>query len=121
MVFVGQSDTPDVSVRTVDIVESAEHQAIFDGTQLGEAILVHGGEGIAFGALRGRSVRAGSTHGVETGTSLGPQIIQAAVRAATGRNNSTSAIPSSQNLGTPMYPEASTKTDEGECDIAKQG
>ena len=70
VVFVGQSDTPDVSVRTVDIVESAEHQAIFDGTQLGEAILVHGGEGIAFGALRGRSVRAGSTHGVETGTSL---------------------------------------------------
>ena len=84
VVFVGQSDTPDVSVRTVDIVESAEHQAIFDGTQLGEAILVHGGEGIAFGALRGRSVRAGSTHGVETGTSLGPQIIQAAVRAADG-------------------------------------
>ena len=34
VVFVGQSDTPDVSVRTVDIVESAEHQAIFDGTQL---------------------------------------------------------------------------------------
>jgi hypothetical protein len=53
-------------VRTVDIVESAEHQAIFDGTQLGEAILVHGGEGIAFGALRGRTVRSCGPDRVET-------------------------------------------------------
>ena len=53
MVFVGQSDTTDVPVRAVNIVESAEHQTVFDRTQLGETVLVHGGEGVAFGALRG--------------------------------------------------------------------
>ena len=53
MVLVGQSDTTDVPVHAVNIIEPAEHQTVFDRTQLGETVLVHGGEGVAFGALRG--------------------------------------------------------------------
>ena len=72
MVLVGQSDTTDIPVRAVNIIEPAEHQTVLDCTQLGETVLVHGGEGVAFGALRGRTVRARCPHGVETGASLSP-------------------------------------------------
>ena len=72
MVLVGQSDTTDIPVRAVNIIEPAEHQTVLDRTQLGETVLVHGGEGVAFGALRGRTVRARCPHGVETGASLSP-------------------------------------------------
>ena len=57
--FVGQADTPDVQAVALRIVETSEDQPILHAAQLYETILIHGGEGVAFGALRGRAMRAG--------------------------------------------------------------
>ena len=48
MILIGQADTPNVAMRAMHVVEPAENQAILHRTKLGETVLVHGGEGIAF-------------------------------------------------------------------------
>ncbi len=68
MTLVRQSDTADIAVLALNVVESAEHQAVLHRAQLGEAVLIHGGEGIPLGALRGRTVRSGCANGVEPGS-----------------------------------------------------
>lgn len=84
MILIGQADTPNVAMRAMHVVEPAENQTILHRTKLGETVLVHGGEGIAFGALRGRTVRSCGPDRVETRPSLRPQRVQTIICAADG-------------------------------------
>ena len=53
VVLAGQADAAYVPALALHVIESTEHQTVFHGAQLGEPVLVHGGERVAFRALGG--------------------------------------------------------------------
>ena len=118
MTFVGQSQTADISMFALGVIQSAEHQSVLDGAQLGEAILIHGGEGVPLGALGRRAMRTGCAHRIQTGADLCPKRVQTVVCAADcllllmqlGGITRHVVIPSCKNSGNQIYSEASTKT-----------
>lgn len=81
VVLAGQADAAYVPALALHVIESAEHQTVFHGAQLGEPVLVHGGERVAFRALGGGPVRAGRTYRIQPRARLRSQGVQAGVCA----------------------------------------
>ena len=84
MVGVGEPDASDVVGGAVGEVEPAEGETLLDGVQLGEAVLVEGGEGVALGAvLRGPGRPAAACASQPLG-GLRPQHVEPGVLAVDG-------------------------------------
>ena len=81
MPFVGKADAPDVPPFARGVVDPAEHEAVLDGAQLRQTVLVHRGEGVTLGALRGRTVRPSGTHVAQPLPCLRTQRVKARVCA----------------------------------------
>ena len=81
VLFVGQPDAPDVQAVVLRVIKTSEHQAILHAAQLYETILVHGGEGIPFGALCGRAVGTGRPDHIKALFRLRTQCVQTIVGA----------------------------------------
>ena len=81
MVLVGKADATYVASVPRLVVKAPEHQTVLDGAQLGEPILVHGGEGVTFGALRGRAVGSGRAHVAQAFARLCAKVVEPAVGA----------------------------------------
>ena len=81
MVGAGQADPADVPAFAVHVVKTTEHQTILDCAQLHQPILVHGGEGITFGALGRRAVRPRGTYFRQTLPGLVTQCVKPIVGA----------------------------------------
>ncbi len=65
VVGVGEPYSPDVQPRTVREVEPAEAQAVLNGVELGDAILVQSREGVALRTVLRRARGAGAANGRE--------------------------------------------------------
>jgi hypothetical protein len=76
---VGQPDPSDVATLAVVQVEPAEGQAVLDGLQLREPVLVQGGESVPLAAVLRGAGRAGPSHRGQTVPGLGPLLVQSGV------------------------------------------
>ena len=80
-VLGGQADAADVLGLPGVQVQAAEHEPVIDGVELGEAVLVEGGEGIAFGNVLHGAHGTGTAHLGQLGALLRPQLIEPGVKS----------------------------------------
>ena len=80
LLVVGEPEPADVAAGAVAQVDPAEGQPVLDGLQLGQPLLVQGGEGVALGPVLVGADRAGPAYGGELGGRAGPQRVQARVQ-----------------------------------------
>ena len=77
----GQADAADVLRLTGVEVQAAEHQAVVDGVELGQAVLVEGREGVAFGNVLHGAHCAGAAHLRQLGALFLAQFIKPGIQA----------------------------------------
>ncbi len=80
LLVVGEPEPADVAAGAVAQVDPAEGQPVLDGLQLGQPLLVQGGEGVALGPVLVGADRAGPAYGGKLGGRAGPQRVQARVQ-----------------------------------------
>ena len=80
-VLGGEADAADVLGFAGVQVQAAEHQAVVDGVELGEAVLVQRREGVAFGDVLHGAHGAGTAHLGQLGALFRPQLIQPGVKS----------------------------------------
>jgi hypothetical protein len=80
LLVVGEPEPADVAPGSVAQVDPAEGQPVLHGLQLGQPLLVQGGEGVTLGPVLVGADRAGPAYGGELGGGAGPQRVQALVQ-----------------------------------------